>query len=756
MKKLILSISAFVFGCLQLNAQVPNLIFSNTYVSSGAVNDEGRAIKALRNGNVAFAGKVTNANPIPLSASAYAGGGYVGVHNEVGAAKWVSPIFADYAQVATDAQENIYMIGSFTGNALAYNGTTMSSVGTNSLGSNNIVIAKYSVTGTLQWVKAIGSIGNEYGTGIAADANGDIYVTGYHNSGGTGNVDFEVGNPSASFNISFKSFIVKLTTNGNYVWHKTIPVGGYNYHAIAIDGNNVYLATQTNGTQDMNAGGTPFMVGTFGYDIILAKYRKDGAFVTAKAIGGCTNVDYARGLEVKNGKLAMFGTITTGTCNPNINMNGNTGAPSLTITSNINIKQDGFIAMYDTNLVCQWAKPIGGPDASDEVWGGEFDNAGNLLLSGKFSGTNTNFNIGGTGTYTASAGSTSIPDYFYASYNVGTGNCNWVYRGGTPTGTEVAYDITCDSIGKIWTTGVIVNSGTANDMFINKHFCSMNSNSVTLIQSNSGNNTFTLTPYLNTVTTLQTFSKETCLAQTSTFTVLPNSTNDIKITLYDFNNNMINSPNLSMAYTSTAQVNYGFKILVKDTITNCETVYNYQSSYVDNMNSSFLNVIAKPGYSLGPVCQGNPVGLGIAAGSMSGPTFNWTANGSFLLSTTGTSVIVTPTITTTYIAYANDGLCEFNGSAATVTVNVCTSVSESDKGAGISIYPNPASDILNVRLENFRNSSISIYSVDGQLIKTESLSADNNKILISDLSNGIYFITISYGSQKDTYKIIKQ
>ena len=680
------------------------------------------------------------------------------MHNEEGGANWVSPIFADFAQIATDAAENIYVVGSFTGNQLSYNGTVMGSVGTNTLGSSNIVVAKYSVTGAIMWIKAVGSAGDEFGTGIAVDNSGDVYVTGRYGFG-TGNLDFEVGNPSASFNINSKAFVVKLTTNGNYVWHKTIPQGGFNYHSICVDENNVYLATQTNGTQDMNAGGTAFLVSTLNssYDIILAKYRKDGTFVTAKSFGGCTNTDYARGLEVRNGKLAMFGAFMTGTCTPYIDMNSFIpGAPTVTITSNINTKKDGFVAMYDTNFVCQWAKSIGGADNGDEVWGGAFDNNGNFLVSGQFVGTNTNFNIGGTGTFTTTAGSNTLPDYFYASYGVNSGNCNWVYRGGTASATEVAYDITCDSIGRIWTTGYTNTGSTGNDMFINKHFCSLSSNTVTLLQTNSTANTFTLTAFPGANNALN-FSKETCLGQSSTYTVVPSSMNNIKVTMYDVNNNQVNSPNLSMAFTSTNQATYGFKFIVKDTVTNCETMYSYQSAYVNNITSSFLNVIAKPGYNLGPVCQGDAVGLGIAATAMSGPTFNWTANGTFLLSTLATSVIVNPTVTTTYIAYANDGTCQFNGSAATVTVNICTGVNETDNKIGISIYPNPAKDILTIELNNYTNTVLaSVYSIDGQLIKDEELLGDNNKISVSDLTSGIYFVIIKNDTKGHTFKFIKE
>ena len=71
----------------------------------------------------------------------------------------------------------------------------------------------------------------------------------------------------------------------------------------------------------------------------------------------------------------------------------------------------------------------------------------------------------------------------------------------------------------------------------------------------------------------------------------------------------------------------------------------------------------------------------------------------------------------------------------------------------ISIYPNPASEILNIRTDD-KIKSVKIYSATGNLIKTENghLSILN----IASLPKGNYMITIETDKGSETKKIIKK
>lgn len=75
----------------------------------------------------------------------------------------------------------------------------------------------------------------------------------------------------------------------------------------------------------------------------------------------------------------------------------------------------------------------------------------------------------------------------------------------------------------------------------------------------------------------------------------------------------------------------------------------------------------------------------------------------------------------------------------------------------ISIYPNPANDIIYFGNKSYRILSINIYNSTGQLVKSQSDDLSQNGTLrIADLTKGIYFVQfILEHSQTQTVKLIK-
>ncbi|MBI3520350.1 MAG: T9SS type A sorting domain-containing protein [Bacteroidetes bacterium] len=818
MKKLLLSISALVFGCVQLNAQAPNLSFSNIYKGASTTTDFGTSVVALPNAEVALAGSSGNINPNPFKIQTSTST-FVGKYNEAGVNIWYSPLGGNtsVAQVATDAAGNIYIVGSSQGTIAYFGSTGISSVGTNTLGSQNIAVAKYSNAGVLQWAKVVGSSGFEYGTGIAVDANGDVYVTGYNDGTGAGIVDFEPGNASASFSIYGNSFLLKLTTNGNYIWHRIIPVGGYNYHSVCVDNNNVYLASQAAGSNlNINPAGPTYTVTTNGgsFDILLAKFRLNGTLVNAKVIGSNGNNDYSRGIEVKGNRLALFGSIS-GTA---INMNGYLATPNVSVSTN-GASKDGFIAVYDTNLVCQWAKPVGTSGTLDETWGGTFDNSGNVLVSGQYMGTVAqpcNFNIGSVGTFTAASNSTSTTDYFYAAYNVLTGTCSWLYHDGISTANDNAADISLDVDGRIWATGLFSSSVSGSDMFLNKHFCtstytvSMKQDGISLSQLSQPNR----------------FDANGCNAQNPVFTAIATPSTNVKYTFYNLNGAAVAGNSMTAITTNPTYAYYGGKLLVKDTVTKCEQVFDF---VYGNIGTSSLTVNA----STNTACSGSSVTL---TGNFYGPstTYTWMP-GNIVTGPNMYQQVFTPTTSTTYTAIVNDTYCLWKASATVnvnplpvvvanststlvctgptntftlsasgtattftwssvnygligynasytqgpvatntfvvtgsngtctaqssvvVVVSPCTGIDEQSNSSEISIYPNPNSGILFIDLVSLSNhTTIELTDVTGRIILSHPVQSLHEQLNMTDLHSGVYFLTLKTGERSVIQKIIRQ
>lgn len=65
-----------------------------------------------------------------------------------------------------------------------------------------------------------------------------------------------------------------------------------------------------------------------------------------------------------------------------------------------------------------------------------------------------------------------------------------------------------------------------------------------------------------------------------------------------------------------------------------------------------------------------------------------------------------------------------------------------------NIYPNPTTDFLNIEIEDFTNGTISIFSVNGSLVKEEKINGTHNSINVSTLRNGNYFFRISCGDKE--------
>jgi len=71
-----------------------------------------------------------------------------------------------------------------------------------------------------------------------------------------------------------------------------------------------------------------------------------------------------------------------------------------------------------------------------------------------------------------------------------------------------------------------------------------------------------------------------------------------------------------------------------------------------------------------------------------------------------------------------------------------------------SVYPNPATDVINIESENEVFKSVEIYDVNGRLIPLNTINKE--AIDVSSLSSGSYFLKIKSDKGEETHKIIKK
>ncbi|MDD5571278.1 MAG: T9SS type A sorting domain-containing protein [Bacteroidales bacterium] len=74
------------------------------------------------------------------------------------------------------------------------------------------------------------------------------------------------------------------------------------------------------------------------------------------------------------------------------------------------------------------------------------------------------------------------------------------------------------------------------------------------------------------------------------------------------------------------------------------------------------------------------------------------------------------------------------------------------------VYPNPANDIVTLNIHNSNNGrlEIKIYDITGTLVKSETLKQNQQQINVSDLSNGIYMVSIKSKDFMENQKLIIQ
>ena len=75
---------------------------------------------------------------------------------------------------------------------------------------------------------------------------------------------------------------------------------------------------------------------------------------------------------------------------------------------------------------------------------------------------------------------------------------------------------------------------------------------------------------------------------------------------------------------------------------------------------------------------------------------------------------------------------------------------------GITVYPNPASDVLNIASQKAKIQSATITDATGRTVLTNKIASTNGTINIGHLPKGVYILTLKLDGQTVTKKIIKK
>lgn len=107
-------------------------------------------------------------------------------------------------------------------------------------------------------------------------------------------------------------------------------------------------------------------------------------------------------------------------------------------------------------------------------------------------------------------------------------------------------------------------------------------------------------------------------------------------------------------------------------------------------------------------------------------------------------------------AYNGDG-----GVVNSVKLNICNITpplsTETNTLSGLKIYPNPTTGIVNIDLGNAildGKSVLNLYDIQGRIITTKEMNSSVDSLNLSNLSDGVYMLSIENGTSKTTKKIV--
>ena len=213
-------------------------------------------------------------------------------------------------QIAVDSSSNIYLTGLFLGEMDFDPGINTNSL-TSAAGSSDIFILKLDIHGDFLWAKAIGDTLPDRGNAITVDQQGNCYSTGHF----TGVVDFDPGLGTTELIAAGSSdgYILKLDTNGNFIWVRQISGNAFEDGTSIISMNNediITIGTFQDSANFSLISGVSDLISNGGNDIFIAKLDSVGNFEWANSFGGLSNDLGASLAKDQYGHFYTVGNVT--------------------------------------------------------------------------------------------------------------------------------------------------------------------------------------------------------------------------------------------------------------------------------------------------------------------------------------------------------------------------------------------------------------------------------------------------------------
>ncbi len=337
--------------------------------------------------------------------------------------------------IICDSNNNVYITG-YTGSA-----TNIATAGSHQTvygGNKDAFLAQFSSTGSLNWATYYGGNYADGCSGLAIDAEQNIYMCG---GGGSTNNIATLGSFQDTVAIpnTENTYLAKFKNNGSLIWatYFGLITGASGASACICDKqNNIYIAGCTYDTGVVTTPGCYMAANGPGNHVFIAKFDSAGSLKWSTYVIGDSS-DYASGITRDDSNNIYVAGYTT-------SINGITSVGAFQSLFGGGAEDAFLIKLNDTGAF-QWGTYFGG-SGTDEGNSLAYDNNGHILLAGTTTSTS---NIATTNGYQTINGGAF--DAFIAQFNT-TGNVEYAsYYGGTNSDNAIA--ITTDCKGNFFLTG---------------------------------------------------------------------------------------------------------------------------------------------------------------------------------------------------------------------------------------------------------------------------------------------------------------
>jgi hypothetical protein len=335
--------------------------------------------------------------------------------------------------VTADVLGNVYAAGSFSSPSILFGSITLINSG---CGTFDMYIVKYDAFGNVLWAKSAGGSDSDYGSSVAVDTSGNVYIGGSFRSD---YITFDsitltnAGPPYSDF------CLVKYDALGNVLWatsSKNSSSSDATYSICTDKSGNVYLTGPYQSDSITIGSITLINQGAPNRDSYIVKYNSSGNVIWVRGIGGYDD-DAVNSISADaDGNLFAGGYFFSSS----LTFGGTILTNSTYGTSDL------FITKYDSGGNVLWAKSAGGND-SDYGSSVTADNVGNVFMGGSFRSNSITFD-----TITLTNTGPPYSDFCLVKYDA-SGNVIWANSSTNSTSSDATYSISADYSGNVFLTG---------------------------------------------------------------------------------------------------------------------------------------------------------------------------------------------------------------------------------------------------------------------------------------------------------------